>query len=101
LPLILFGVLLLGLALLSWRQPRALFALAQWSYVMENLEEDAELFYARLFALLEGRLEARPLPFSSLSLGPCPLFATRTLFGGSAIYLQVRYGHLTYYVYAC
>ncbi len=100
-PLWLVGPVLLGLALLSWRQPRALFALAQWSHAVAGLDEDAELFYARLFRLLEDRLEARPLPFSSLSMGPCPLFATRTLWGGTVTYLQVRYQHLTYYVYAC
>lgn len=99
--LIPFGLVLLLLALLSWGQPRALFALAQWSHAVPNLDEGADLFYARLFRLMEGRLSARPLPFSSLTIGPCHLWATRTLLGGEALYLQARYGHLTYYVYAC
>lgn len=99
--LILLGGVLLVLAFLSWWQPRALSAQAQWSHAMANLEEDADLFYARLYALLEARLAARPLPFSSLSIGPCSLFATRTLLGGEALYLEANYRHLTYYVYAC
>ncbi len=95
------GGVLLVLAFLSWWQPRALSAQVQWSHMMGNLEEDADLFYARLFTLLEARLAARPLPFSSLSIGPRSLFATRTLLGGEALYLQANYRHLTYYVYAC
>lgn len=95
------GLVLLVLAFLSWGQPRALFALAQWSHAMPGLDEDADQFYARLFRLLEGRLGARPLPFSSLTIGPSHLWATRTLLGGEALYLQARYQHLTYYVYAC
>jgi hypothetical protein len=99
--LIPLGCVLLLLAFLSWWQPRALLAQVQWSHAMWNLEEDADRFYARLFNLLESRLAARPLPFSSLSIGPCSLFATRTLLGGEALYLQANYRHLTYYVYAC
>lgn len=99
--LLLLGLVLLVLAFLSWGQPRALFALVQWSQAMPNLDEDAAQFYARLFQLLEGRLGARPLPFSSLTIGPSHLWATRTLLGGEALYLQARYQHLTYYVYAC
>ncbi len=95
------GLVLLVLAMLSWGQPRALLALAQWSHAMPGLDEDADQFYARLFQLLEGRLGARPLPFSSLTIGPSHLWTTRTLLGGEALYLQARYQHLTYYVYAC
>jgi len=94
-----FGLLLL--AFLSWGQPRALFALAQWSHAMPLLDEDAQTFYARLFGVLEARLGARPLPFHSLSIGPSHLWATRNLLGGESLYLQARYQHLTYYVYAC
>ncbi len=99
--LIPLGCVLFLLAFLSWWQPRALCAQVQWSHAMWNLDEDADRFYARLFTLLETRLAARPLPFSSLSIGPCSLFATRTLLGGEALYLQANYRHLTYYVYAC
>ena len=100
-PLIPLGIVLLVLSRLSWGQPRALFALAQWSHTLGSIDEDADRFYARLFGLLEARLDARPLPFSSLSLGPRRLFATCTALGGDALYLEARYRHLTYYVYAC
>lgn len=91
---------LLALACVSWRQPRAIFSLARWSYFVPSASETPDGFYTRLYGELQSRLEQKQLPFSAVGFGPRHMFSTRSIFGARPVYLAIRYQHLTYYVYA-
>lgn len=96
------ALLLLGaLFFFAWGQPHPSQALSRWSCLLPTGSETPEAFYARLYQALGETFVAQPLPLRRVSFGPRPLFATRTVLGGRPLYLQIRYSHLSYYIYVC
>jgi hypothetical protein len=98
----LFGIVVaLGLlALLSWNQPRAWMRSAQFEACVPGYGGAADPFYTLLYERLQSDLTRSALPFSALSFGPRHLFASRHIFSARPVYLEVRCGHLSYFVYA-
>jgi hypothetical protein len=111
--------LLLGIA--AWLQPHPLQALAQWSNTIWGLQERPELFYRRVSELLQVRLQevgaqivlenadapstaassTPPTALHGIRLNWHRLLSYRShFFFARQPYLQVRYRHLTYYLYA-
>ena len=102
------GVVLLVLGSKLYNQPRVGEQISAWHTVVPVPNEAAEHFYARLYQALQSSLQERQgegeapveIVLTGMGFGPHRLFATPSLFAERPVYLQVRYQHLKYYVYA-
>jgi hypothetical protein len=94
-----FGLIVIGFVLASG-QPRAMQNSAQNSERVPGYEGTPDRFYALGFDRLQADLERGALPFKSISFGPRQLFASRHIFSPRPVYLEVRYEHFSYFVYA-
>jgi len=95
-----WALILLLLGVRSWFQPRVVFQSDRQPQMVPAPDESPEGFYTRLYGTMKYAFETRPMPVSKVGFGHKHLFATRTIFSARPVYFQVKYSHLTYYVYA-
>lgn len=97
--LIAIGVVLLYYGCKVYGQPDPFDAIMSWHKTVAGLNETPERFYAQVFQALKEGLERYEIPLTGFGFGPSHLFKTHSIFAERPLYLQVRYEHLTYYLY--
>lgn len=98
--LFLAGLFLLLLGCIAWNQPRVTDRVWHWHQTITGLEEAPDRFYAQVHQGLQAGLQVRHLPLGGMGFGPSTLFETRSILHGRPLYLEARYKHATFYLYA-
>lgn len=98
--LIILGIGAFVMACLTHGQPRANNSIWHWNYLVPGLEESPDAFYEQVHRLLQEGVQVERIPLKGLGFGPTHLFEQRTIFGDRPLYMEARYKHTTYYLYA-
>lgn len=94
------AVFCLILGSIAWGQPRAGNRVFYWHQTIAGLDETPDRFYAQVYQALRESLNLRQISLAGFGFGPTRLYEGSHIFTDRPLYLEARYKHLTYYLYA-